>query len=434
MEREEDAFRLIWRVRRGARARWLRAGLVAAGLVALVLSRPAAAAAASDGEGMAMALRGNVAAISAQWQDGTTHNGFGFIVGARAKELLIVTADHVVRGNGPNQIASDTQLRFFQLQGRSFPATLLGTRNAELDLAVLAVSMAEDIEWTPQVLGASARLGRGQRVWFVGRGANWYVPTQPGTINGVDELSHSIMVDGLNILVGTSGSPLIADTGIVGMIVADEVGGVSRATTIEAIERAMRGWNHAWQMVEAKSVQTAALPPSPPPPPVTALPVEPERSPATVAPAVEPDDTVSAVVPAAGPLPPPARSGWLCEDCSRLTDDDDVVDFMLSGAAGDTLALAVADLGFPQRAKIKTAYASAREAPEGKGGSWWANVPFLVEGAFVVTRIGRLPTGLECREYQYDHNSRANVGVRRRSGSFLIRACQKADGSWGFVL
>jgi len=251
------------------RGRW-RGRMCAAVSAAMVLAGLASAAehptppAAPSGEALAMVLRDNVVTIVAKWQDGASHNGFGFIVGARGERVFIVTADHILRGRNPGEIAAEIRIEPFQRQGTSFMAELIGTRDPALDLAVLQATLPPDLGWYGPVLSDPGGLERGTPVWFVGRSGKWYVPTRPGSINDIDRRSHRIMVDDLNVQVGTSGAPLIAESGVVGMIVADEAGGVSRATAIDAIESALREWNHPWQLVALPPPgQTTAEPAAP---------------------------------------------------------------------------------------------------------------------------------------------------------------------------
>ena len=58
----------------------------------------------TGGEGKAMALRPDVVKITATpGRDAVPQTGFGFIVSQQGSELVVVTADHVVRGAGGPQ-------------------------------------------------------------------------------------------------------------------------------------------------------------------------------------------------------------------------------------------------------------------------------------------------------------------------------------------
>src|SRR5690349_671083 len=62
------------------------------------------ARAASTGSDLSLELRRNVVRVTARWESGGTYDGFGFVVGARDGLLYVVTADHVVRGDGPDSV------------------------------------------------------------------------------------------------------------------------------------------------------------------------------------------------------------------------------------------------------------------------------------------------------------------------------------------
>lgn len=198
----------------------------------------------TSGQGLVEAMRDNVVKIAAEWENGASHNGFGFIVGQQGQELFIATANHVVRGRGPDEIARDVRITFFQLQGTDHPATLLGTSNSRRDLAVLTVRAPGGLRWNRDI-GSAERPERSAHVWFVGRNAQWYVPAIHGAVNRID-LDDNIIVDGLNVLVGTSGAPLMTEHGIAGMIISDRPGETTQALSIDVIERAFRSWNHPW--------------------------------------------------------------------------------------------------------------------------------------------------------------------------------------------
>ncbi len=222
---------------------------------------------APPGDELAQALRDNVVSIIAEWQNGETHDGFGFIAGERDGQLYIVTANHVVRGALPDEIATTMDIEFYDRQGQKFPGTLLATSDKSHDLAVLRVPLPQGLPWTKDVFSDEGA-ERLMSVWFVGRAGGWYVPSTPGTINAIG-LDDKIAIDDLNVRVGTSGAPLIADSGIVGMVVSEE-SGITYAVSIEFIKKAFGYWNHPWQLT--------ARPPTavgePPEVEVTIIPIE----------------------------------------------------------------------------------------------------------------------------------------------------------------
>ena len=249
------------------RLRWLAALVV--WLSVIVPS--ALQAQQSAGETLSLALRSNVVSIVAERSDGT-QNGFGFIVGERHGQVYIVTANHVVRSSGPD-VTAKVLIKYFHEQGKAYQATLLETSHQAYDLAVLQASVPPGLAWQREALGLQ-KVERGTQVWFVGRSAEWYVPTVPGRINTFT-LDAKFLIDNLPVRVGTSGAPLIADIGVIGMI-TDDAGESSQAVSIEVIGRAFEQWNLPWGLTSLRgnglppiNLSPGVPPPVVPPPAVT---------------------------------------------------------------------------------------------------------------------------------------------------------------------
>lgn len=233
----------------------------------------------ADGEALALALRNNVVGIVAERGDGV-HNGFGFIVAERQGQVFIVTANHVVRSGGPDGEARRILVRFFQEQGRSYQATLLETSDQTYDLAVLQVPLPAGLTWQRAVLGPQ-RAERRTPVWFVGRSGEWYVPTVPGRINTLT-LDLKYLLDNLPVRVGTSGAPLIADTGLIGMVTSD-ASESSEAVSMDILARAFAQWNLPWQLTPWRGGEPPDVR-SEPPPSAAPAPTTPAPAPTTPAP------------------------------------------------------------------------------------------------------------------------------------------------------
>jgi hypothetical protein len=206
----------------------------------------------SSGEELALALRSNVVRVVAHLGAGKTAQGFGFIVGEDSGGFYIVTADHVVRGEGPDEIDKKPTVIFFQDSGKEYEGELLGTEipRGQGDVAVLRIRPSQKFAWNRNVV-AQGLPKRDTDVWFVGKLGEWYVPTRPGAVNEI-ELNGAIKVDALPVSVGTSGAPLISQSGILGMVVTD-AGTFSEATPLDVIKRAIEKWNYPWQLVEVGS-------------------------------------------------------------------------------------------------------------------------------------------------------------------------------------
>jgi hypothetical protein len=218
-------------------------------LVMLVLAAAIAARAQNpSGEAIALSLQSNIVRIVAHLGAGAiAREGFGFVVGEDSGQLYIVTADHVVRGDGPDDIDKKPTVIFFQDPGKEYAGELLGTHlpRGQGDLAVLRIQSPPRFVWNRKAQALDSAK-RGTEVWFIGKLGAWYVPTRPGAVNEV-EPSGTIRVDGLPVSVGTSGAPLLSQSGILGMIVTD-TGAFSEATPLDVIRRAIEYWRYPWQL------------------------------------------------------------------------------------------------------------------------------------------------------------------------------------------
>jgi len=184
-------------------------------------------------------LKGNTVRIK-----GVTE-GFGFIVAQSGNQVYIVTARHVVVKDSPDSPpATSAQVTFYSDQGKPYKAEVLQTHVG--DVAVLRVSPPQQLTWVRECVAANDKSNRGTAVVFVGKHGQWYVPAAPGVIGSEQPSNESqIEIDGLPVSPGTSGAPLIADSGIVGMIQQDSAED-TRAITIDFIQRAFANWNLPW--------------------------------------------------------------------------------------------------------------------------------------------------------------------------------------------
>ena len=166
-------------------------------------------------------LKTNAVRIEATWPTGGAQYGFGFIVGERAStQLYIATANHVVRDRDRGK--STSVKVWLRGEGNSTVAELLEDSSQSLDLAVLRVAKPQGFSWKTDVIGSAAeQKTRGTGVWFIGRDRDWYTPVTPGRLTAVT-FESKLQLEGLPVRVGSSGAPLVADSGIIGMLTSDE--------------------------------------------------------------------------------------------------------------------------------------------------------------------------------------------------------------------
>src|SRR5262245_23838893 len=214
------------------------------------------------GREMAQKVKGNVVRIEARLGD-RTENGFGFIVGQRGETLYIVTAYHVVAD--PQDVGAahpaTVNIELFDHQGEMQPATLLGTHDVAHDLAVLTVRSPPRFRWFYTCEGNAEHQKVMTNVWFVGRSQGWFVPPSPGNISSDMPVDERIDIDQLSIRPGSSGAPLVASSGIIGMVLRDSAD-QAQALTIGFIKARFRQWNHPWFLRQAGD--TGAPPAAPP--------------------------------------------------------------------------------------------------------------------------------------------------------------------------
>ena len=225
-------------------------------LVALVAMTRSAVSLGQSSVSMAERLRQNTVRIHAG------DDGFGFIAGEGNGFLYIVTARHVlIGGEQPDSpVPTKAVVSFYSDQGTTYNADILGTH--EGDLAVLKLPTPAGFHWERTCLAGMDKSKRGSQVWFVGRRKEWYVPAQPGSIASDQPSAKSqIEIDGLSVSRGTSGAPVIADSGIVGMIQSDSSDD-TRALTIDFIQRAFHEWNYPWSLQPGAAVDEPAPAPT----------------------------------------------------------------------------------------------------------------------------------------------------------------------------
>lgn len=215
--------------------------LVLAALIQQSLALPQA-------DEMAMRLRENVVMIFAG-PTATSRTGFGFIAGERHEMLYVVTAWHVVYGDKSNPDESPkVKVTFYSDQGAKHDAEILGKNDDRHDLAVLRVSAPRGFQWIKGCLAGPDKEKRGTSVWFVGRNKEWFVPVRPGVVaSEVPSTASKIELDETEIRPGSSGGPLVADTGIVGMI-QNDAPDYALALTIGFIKNALQEWNYPWDL------------------------------------------------------------------------------------------------------------------------------------------------------------------------------------------
>lgn len=242
---------------RGAHIACRVAGLVSlvlAGLIQQGLALP-------QTDEMAMRIRENVVMIFAG-PTAASRTGFGFIAGERHGMLYVVTAWHVVYGDKSSPDESPkVKVIFYSDQGAKHDAEILGKNDDRHDLAVLRVSAPQGFQWIKECLAGPEKEKRGTSVWFVGRNKEWFVPARPGAVaSEVPSTASKLELDETEIRPGSSGGPLVADTGIVGMI-QNDAPDYALALTVGFIKNALQEWNYPWDLTNGAPPYVAPVNP-----------------------------------------------------------------------------------------------------------------------------------------------------------------------------
>ena len=180
-------------------------------------------------------LRSNVVSISAQGQ-----YGFGFITGEHNRKLFIATAAHVVEYalDGAQMV----DLKFYN-DYNSYKGKILRSY-ADVDVALIEVDKPTGFAWKANCLGVATASADAA---FVGRDREWYVPAGRalGTIYSLG--NNQLQVDITSIPVGTSGSPLIVESGIVGMILSTD-GIKATALDLNQLRAVLSEYNYFFEL------------------------------------------------------------------------------------------------------------------------------------------------------------------------------------------
>jgi hypothetical protein len=191
-----------------------------------------------------------VVSLSSEMLDGSLVEGFGIVVGEYRRQPLIITANHNVRALPSGQLPKKIKVRYHG-DVISGEAKALEFQNPSRDLAVLVADppkTLEDFKTAHTGMGCLKTLKKEEPLWFIGRSATWYIPLGPGRFKG-HATKGGIVVEGLDILPSSSGAPLIAQNGLIGMIITDEgMGKTSTALSMDWIKEEFKNWKLPWHL------------------------------------------------------------------------------------------------------------------------------------------------------------------------------------------
>jgi len=192
-------------------------------------------------------IKENTIQLTSTFTDGETEYGFGFIIGAKSDYLYIVTARHVVikMDHDEKRLKASIKACFFYDQGVKHEATILDVKKGSLDLALIRLRTPKNFNFSENYF--SYDIKRNEKVWFVGKKMDWYVPFsyKPGGVVREPDFSGVMTVEISTISRGTSGAPLFSEKGIVGLIISDNVNN-AKAISIQAVKDFVQSVNYPW--------------------------------------------------------------------------------------------------------------------------------------------------------------------------------------------
>ncbi len=199
----------------------------------------------TNGKHLADTLRENTVRIYSNTSFGGRSQhyfGYGFIIGETSNDFLIVTADHVVRGDydgapGDNDSLS---IKFYNLQGNWFNAELTEIHDYAKDFALIKAPKPDGQTWISDCVAPENEVNVEDKTWFIGRRGNieWYVTEENSDdyILEIESSNHEIILSSDHIYETSSGGPVVSGSGIIGMIVSkDSQGDLARIRSIEYI-------------------------------------------------------------------------------------------------------------------------------------------------------------------------------------------------------
>ncbi|MCP4695769.1 MAG: SUMF1/EgtB/PvdO family nonheme iron enzyme [Gammaproteobacteria bacterium] len=218
-------------------------------------------------------VRADIQEIVESWQSAAVrvsvpgeNEGFGFIVGERAGELYILTAEHLVAAMPGKKPRIEVYFR----QDRRVPvkAEVLARTGKRLDAALLRVNKPKRVTWRPGPY-CTPPYNPPEPVRFIGRDKKWFVSRgrDEGQINEpIPDFNGHIEVSIGSVRPGVSGAPLLNAKGLVGMIVKDRVNS-AKAVAIEDLHRFVYYQGYPWDLLKCGTTPIpVASPPSVVPP------------------------------------------------------------------------------------------------------------------------------------------------------------------------
>lgn len=250
----------------GARA-WQRAVWVGCVLVASTLATalPTCAADADtrflSGPELGLLLQRNVVRVRAL---DLNEQGFGIVIAASSRHVLIATARHVVLpGVGTDSADLDPRHRRIEIAFCAGDDGGSGSRSAELeggfdaalqDIALLRV--LRPVGYAPELraLAPSASLATRQETWLLGQDQQCGVVPRSGAVAALANAQGQLRIEFPGVRGGASGGPAMSGYGVLGLVTSadDQTFTVQSAASLAARVRAFDP--SAWALIDARNI------------------------------------------------------------------------------------------------------------------------------------------------------------------------------------
>lgn len=159
-------------------------------------------------------LKQNVVAVTVKFDDASEEKGFGFITGEKDGQLYLVTAGHVVHGKLPKSPVK-IQVKFISSL-RQYSAEEESWFEAD-DLSLLTLPKPIGVQWQRKFAYFYPQAY--QSVRFIGKNGDWVSPSA-GEIFRINNTRIEFTMYSME--PGTSGAPLLSESGIIGLVLEDE--------------------------------------------------------------------------------------------------------------------------------------------------------------------------------------------------------------------
>lgn len=240
---------------------------VLASALALALALALPACAADDdtrflsGPELGLLLQRNVVRVRAL---DLNEQGFGLVVAASSRHVLIATARHVVLPGASTESADlDPRKRRIDIAFCAGDDSGVGPRAAELetrfdaadkDIALLRVLRPAGYAPEPRALASEASLAARQETWLLGQDQQCGVVPRSGAVAALANAQGQLRIEFPGVRGGASGGPAMSGYGVLGLVTSadDQTFTVQSVASLAARLRAFDP--SAWALADARNI------------------------------------------------------------------------------------------------------------------------------------------------------------------------------------